>query len=208
MAKKIAYVGYFSNTNNKLNGIEKTVYLFCLMSHSITIKDKQFKPFITHDKILLQVKKIADQINDLHKNDFPLFLVILNGSFMFASDLLREIHVPCEISFTKLASYEGIRSKNQISNLIGLVEDIKNRNVVIIEDIVDTGQTINTVYQMLVHGGVKDVKVATALLKPKVYKGQVKIDYIGFEIPNNFVVGYGLDYDGQGRNLKDIYVLV
>jgi hypoxanthine phosphoribosyltransferase len=178
------------------------------MSDTITIKDKQFKPFIKHDEILSQVKKIANQINHVHKNDFPLFLVILNGSFMFASDLLREVNVPCEISFIKLASYEGTQSTNQLSNLIGLVEDIENRNVIIIEDIVDTGQTINKVYQTLVNGGVKVVKVATALLKPQVYQGEFKIDYIGFEIPNNFVVGYGLDYDGQGRNLKDIYVLV
>jgi hypoxanthine phosphoribosyltransferase len=182
--------------------------LFCFMSHIITIKDKQFKPFIKHEDLLRQVKNIANEINQQHHQDFPLFLSVLNGSFMFASDLMKEINIKSEISFIKMASYEGTQSTGTIKELIGLNEHIKDRTIIIIEDIVDTGHTIKNIYETLLQKGVNKVKIASALFKPSAYKGDLKIDYVGFEIPDNFVVGYGLDYDGLGRNLKDIYVLV
>ena len=173
----------------------------------ITVKDKQFKPYIGSEKILSSIKVVANQINSELKNDFPLFLVVLNGSFMYAADLFREIHIPCEISFIKVASYHGTSSTGTVTELVGLSEDIKGRTVVIVEDIVDTGITLEKLYASLTKKEAKNIKVTSLLLKPDSYKKSMKIDYVGMEIPNDFVVGYGLDYDGQGRNLKDIYVL-
>lgn len=173
----------------------------------MTIKDKYFRSFIKHEVILEQVKRLADEINQQHQNDFPLFLSVLNGSFMFASDLMKEINFLSEISFVKLNSYEGTISTKRINELIGLNEIVKDRTVIIVEDIVDTGHTIKTIYQALIEKECKQIKIATALLKPNTYQGEIKIDYVGFKIPDNFVVGYGLDYDGLGRNLKDLYIL-
>jgi hypoxanthine phosphoribosyltransferase len=178
------------------------------MSEVITIKDKQFKPYIPEQKIVSAVKTLAAAINSDLKNEFPLFLAVLNGSFMFAADLLREITIPCEVSFVKLASYEGMSSSGSVTELIGLTENISGRTVVILEDVVDSGLTLQTLTALLVNRHVKKIKTATVLFKPDVYKSENKPDYIGFSIPNNFVVGYGLDYDGLGRNLKEIHVLV
>lgn len=177
------------------------------VSELITIKDKQFRPFISEEKIRTAVKHVAEKINSELKNEFPLFLVVLNGSFMFASDLLKEVTIPCEISFIKVASYHGTNSSGSVTELIGLTEDLSGRTVVIVEDIVDTGVTIEKLYTVLTKKNVRQVKIASALLKPVAYKKEYKIDYVGMEIGNDFVVGYGLDYDGQGRNLKEIYVL-
>lgn len=153
------------------------------------------------------VKKVASQINQELKDELPVFLVVLNGSFMFASDLLKEISIPCEISFIKVASYHGTSSSGAVSEIIGLSEDITNRTVVIVEDIVDTGITLEKLVTILNRKNVKQIKVASALLKPDSYKKEYPIDYVGLKIANDFVVGYGLDYDGLGRNLKEIYVL-
>lgn len=177
------------------------------MSELITIKDKQFKPYISSKKIEDAVKEVAQKLNTELANEFPVFLVVLNGSFMFAADLLREVTIPCEISFIKLASYHGTSSTGTVSELIGLKEDIEGRTVVIVEDIVDTGVTMEKLMQVLETKKVKQIKIATALFKPEAYKKNFKIDYAGIVIKNDFVVGYGLDYDGQGRNLKEIYVL-
>ncbi|MCE3258468.1 MAG: hypoxanthine phosphoribosyltransferase [Bacteroidetes bacterium] len=177
------------------------------MSQKITIKDKQFKPFITAEQIAKAVKKVAERINSDLTNESPVFLVVLNGSFMFASDLLKEVSIPCEISFIKVASYHGTSSSGSVSELIGLTEDLSGRTVVIVEDIVDTGVTLEKLVAVLTRKNVKQIKVATALLKPDSYKKEYKVDYVGLEIGNDFVVGYGLDYDGLGRNLKEIYVL-
>jgi len=177
------------------------------MSQLITIKDKQFKPYITQQKIAGRVKKLADQINIELKNEFPLFLAVLNGSFMFAADLLKEIEIPCEISFIKLSSYQGLNSTGTITELIGLNENIDGRTVVIIEDIVDSGLTLEKINTVLKDKKVKQVKTATILMKPESYTKKYSVDYIGFEIPNDFVIGYGLDYEGLGRNLKEIHVL-
>jgi hypoxanthine phosphoribosyltransferase len=177
------------------------------MSHFITIKDKQFKPYITEQRIADAVKNVARSINTELKDEFPIFLAVLNGSFMFAADLLKEINIPCEISFIKVASYQGTASTGAVNELIGLNEDVSGRTVVILEDIVDSGITIEKLIELLKEKKVKQLKIATILFKPSAYKKQHKIDYIGFSIPNDFVVGYGLDYEGLGRNLKEIHVL-
>jgi hypoxanthine phosphoribosyltransferase len=177
------------------------------MSSVITIKNKQFKPYISADKIKQAVNEVASNINKDLNSEFPLFLVVLNGSFMFAADLLREINIPCEISFVKLASYHGTVSTGEVNELIGLKEDVRGRTVVIVEDIVDTGNTIEKLYQLLQSKKAGKIKVATALFKPDAYDKNFDISYCGLRIKNEFVLGYGLDYDGQGRNLKDIYIL-
>ena len=176
------------------------------MTQLISIKDKQFKPFISSEKINKAVLRIAEEINSELVNDFPIFLVVLNGSFMFAADLLREVRIPCEISFIKLASYDGTSSSGIVSELVGLKEDVSNRLVVIVEDVVDSGNTIEKLITELKNKNAKAIKVATALFKSEAYTKNYPIDYFGFEIKNDFIVGYGMDYDGQGRNLKDIYV--
>lgn len=173
----------------------------------IKIGDKVFTPFISQTKILKAVQKIADQINSELKDESPLFLAVLNGSFIFAADLMREISIPCEISFVKLSSYNGLQSTGQVLELVGLKEDVKGRTVVIIEDIVDSGLTVQKIRAELQHKGAKRIKVATALFKPDAFVNGIEPEYIGFSIGNEFVIGYGLDYDGQGRNLKDIHII-
>lgn len=173
----------------------------------VTLKDKQFKPYINSEQIEVAVKRVAQQINTDLKNELPLFIAVLNGSFMFAADLMKQIEIPCEISFVKMASYHGTESTGKVNELIGLNQNIEGRTVVVIEDIVDTGNTIEKLTSMLKDKKVKSFKIATALFKPSVYKKDIKIDYVGIEIANDFVVGYGLDYDGLGRNLKDILVI-
>lgn len=175
------------------------------MSQLITIKDKQFKPYISAEAIREGVKKIGQKINTELAHEFPIFLVVLNGSFMFAADLLREVTIPCEITFIKLSSYSETSSSGTVSELIGLNEDLSGRTVVIVEDIVDSGNTLEKLMSVL--NKAKDVKVAAALFKPNAYKKKHSINYVGLSIENEFVIGYGLDYDGQGRNLKDIYIL-
>lgn len=177
------------------------------MSQLITIKDKQFKPYISQQKIAETVRGLAGKIDSDLRNEFPLFLAVLNGSFMFAADLLKEVTIPCEISFVKVSSYRGLQSSGQTEELIGLNENLEGRTVVIVEDIVDSGLTLETLHQILVKKGVKQIKTATILMKPDAYTKKYSVDYIGFRIPNDFVVGYGLDYDGLGRNLKEIHVL-
>ncbi|MBC7865725.1 MAG: hypoxanthine phosphoribosyltransferase [Bacteroidia bacterium] len=173
----------------------------------VEIKDKKFVPYITESRINTAVTEIAEKINTELKDKFPLFLVVLNGSFIFAADLLRKVNIPCHLSFIKVASYHGVSSSGSVTELIGLTEDVKGRVVVIVEDIVDTGTTLEKLYHVLEQKEVKELKIATLLLKPEAYQKEMKVDYAGIEIPNDFVVGYGLDYDGLGRNLKEIYVL-
>ena len=173
--------------------------------NTIKIHDKYFKPFISSTEIDVAISKVATKINKDMENKTPIFLVILNGSFMFASDLLKKVELPCEISFVKLASYEGTSSTETVRQLIGFDEDLTGRSVVIIEDIIDSGITMENVLGQLETMGAEDVKIATLLYKPDAFRKDYKIDYVGLDIPNDFIVGYGLDYDGQGRNLKDIY---
>ena len=173
----------------------------------VTLHDKQFKPYITAEAIHTRVSQIAGNLSTDLKASFPLFIVVLNGSFIFAADLVKMLKFPCEITFVKLASYEGTNSSGKVNEIIGLTENVENRTIVIIEDIVDTGTTLEKLHDLLKHKKAKQIKTATLLFKPLAYKKTIPIDYICMEIPNDFVVGYGLDYDGLGRNLKDIYAL-
>lgn len=175
---------------------------------NVILKDKEFRLSYTSDDIQSDIDILASKINhDLKKVNVPLFLSVLNGSFMFTADLLKRIQFNCEISFIKLASYEGTSSTGKINEIIGLTENIEGRTVIIVEDIVDTGLTLDKLCTELRKKNPANILIATLLFKPEAYKGNLKIDYVGKAIPNDFIVGYGLDYDGLGRNLADIYTL-
>jgi hypoxanthine phosphoribosyltransferase len=175
----------------------------------ISLHDKQFAPYISAEKISERVLVLAQQLNERFKTgEPPVFLAVLNGSFMFAADLIKHINVNCEISFVKLASYQGTQSTGSIKTLIGLDVNIKDRTVVIIEDIVDTGKTLSEFLPVLQGYAPKEIIITTLLYKPKALKYPVNVSYFGFEVPNDFLVGYGLDYDGLGRNLGEIYKLM
>lgn len=171
----------------------------------MVINNKKFTKYISKEDIEKKVKSLSRKINKDYQDKRPLFIAILNGSFMFASDLLKEIKIDCEISFVKVASYEEMESSGNVKQLIGLNENIFKRDVVIIEDIIDTGRTINKIREEFISLGALTVEVASLLQKPKSKDAGVKLKYLGFDIPDKFVVGYGLDYDGIGRNNKDIY---
>lgn len=176
---------------------------------TVKLWDKEFSISYPANEIKKDIETIASQINgDLANENNPLFISVLNGSFIFTADIIRLITVPCEVSFVKLSSYEGTSTTGKVNELIGLTENIKGRSVIILEDIVDTGITLGKLVETLNSFDPKSVKVATLLFKPDSYKGNIKIDYIGKSIPNDFIVGYGLDYNGLGRNLADIYTLV
>ncbi len=174
----------------------------------VTIKDKTFETSIPEAEILERVKLVADRINKDFEGKTPLFLAVLNGSFMYASDLMKHITIPCEISFVKLASYQGVTSTGTIKEIIGLNEDIRGREVIIVEDIVDTGATMKRMLETLGTREPSGLHITTLLLKPGKLTVPLNIEYAAMEIPNDFIVGYGLDYDQQGRNLRDIYTLV
>ena len=174
----------------------------------IKIKDLTFKTFIPEKEILQRVKAVAEEINRDLADKNPLFLAVLNGSFVFAADLLRYITIPCEISFVKLASYQGTTSTGTIKEVIGLNEDIRGREVIIVEDIVDTGATMKRMLETLGTREPAGLHICTLLLKPGKLTVPLDIEYAAIEIPNDFIVGYGLDYDQEGRNLRDIYTLV
>jgi hypoxanthine phosphoribosyltransferase len=174
---------------------------------TIKIKDLSFKPYISEQELQQSIKIVAQKINHEYQGKSPLFLGVLNGSFMFMGDLMKSIELECLVSFVKLASYEGTESKGTVNQLIGLNESLEGRDVIIVEDIVDTGNTLEKLYQIIEEKNPKSLKIATLLYKPEAYKKDFNIDFVAKEIPNNFVVGYGLDYDGYGRNLPSIYVL-
>lgn len=171
----------------------------------IIIRDKSFSLSIGPDEIARRVQNMARKITADLKGTEPVFVVILNGAFMFASDLLKQITIPCLISFVKLASYSGTKSSGRVKQLIGLNEELKDKTVVIIEDIVDTGNTLSTIIKQIKSFDATEIKVATLLHKPDVYTQEHVLDYVGFSVPDKFLLGYGLDYDGQGRNLTGIY---
>ncbi|MBA2330755.1 MAG: hypoxanthine phosphoribosyltransferase [Flavisolibacter sp.] len=173
----------------------------------IKLHDKHFEIYLSEAEIQQKVKEIADKINNDYQDLNPLFISILNGSFMFAADLFKHLTIDSEICFIKLASYKGMKSSGHIITAIGLDQDLYNRNVIIIEDIVDTGKTLDVFLPKLHHQQPASLKIAALLHKPEATEKQITIDYLGFSIPNKFVVGYGLDYDGLGRNLKEIYQL-
>lgn len=175
---------------------------------TIQVKDKNFAISIPEAEILQRVKAVAARINEDYKGQNPIFLAVLNGSFIFAADLLREVDLPCEISFVKLASYEGTQTTGAIRELIGLNVDITGRPVIVVEDIVDTGVTMVHMLETLKKQNPSSIDVCTLLLKPGKLQAQLDIRYCCLEIPNDFIVGYGLDYDGFGRNTRDIYTLM
>lgn len=174
----------------------------------IKVHDKMFGPFLTEQEILLQVKKMADAINKDYEGLRPMCIAILNGSFMFASDLFKNLTIDAEICFIKLASYKGTTSSGQVFTAIGLDVDLIGKHIIIVEDIVDTGKTLNDFLPKLLHQQPASLKIAALLHKASATQYPITIDYLGFTIPDKFVVGYGLDYDGLGRNLKEIYQLV
>ena len=174
----------------------------------VKVRDKEFSLFLTAEDIDIAVEQVAEMINiDMEGRD-PLFLCVLNGAFIFASDLLKKVEVNCEISFVKLSSYVGTKTTNTVRELIGLDQVLTNRTVVVIEDIIDTGITMDYTLEKLRKLGASDVRIATLLFKPEAFKKNYPIDYVGIVIPNEFIVGYGLDYDGHGRNLPDIYKII
>lgn len=174
----------------------------------IQVHDKKFIPYLSAAQIEEQVRRVADEINQDYKDKHPLFIAILNGAFIFAADLFKHITVQSEISFIKLASYKGIKSTGKVITSIGLDTDLHNRHVIIIEDIVDTGKTLHQFLPQLYHQHPASLKIAALLHKPDAMVYPIKIDYLGFTIPDKFVLGYGLDYDGLGRNIKEIYQLI
>lgn len=174
---------------------------------NIKVRDREFAVSIPEEKIKARVAKVAAQISHDLEGKRPLFLAVLNGSFVFAADLLRGIETPCEISFVRMASYEGTSSTGAVKQLIGLKEDIKDRTVVIVEDIIDSGLTMVHLLELLKEKQPADIKIAALLVKPGNLKVELDIPYCCFEIPNDFIVGYGLDYDGEGRNLPSIYTV-
>lgn len=174
---------------------------------SIQVHDKTFVPYISASEIAEKIKEIAAQIDNDYEGKRPLFIAVLNGSFIFASDLFRQLNIEAEISFIKLASYKGTTSTGNVITAIGLEESLHHRHVILLEDIIDTGKTLHEFLPQLQHQGPASIEVVALLTKPDALKFPVHPKYSGFEIPNKFVVGYGLDYDGLGRNIPEIYQL-
>ena len=174
---------------------------------SIKIKDKEFVPMISEAEIKERVKAVAQQISKDMEGKNPLLLAVLNGSFVFAADLMREITIPCEISFVKLASYQGTTSTGKVKEVIGINEDLSGRTIINVEDIVESGLTMKRMIESIGTRNPESVNICTLLLKPDRLKTDLDIKYVAFSIPNDFILGYGLDYDQQARGLKDIYVL-
>ena len=174
----------------------------------IKVHDKEFEPYLTRDEIDDQVSRVASEISADYKGRRPLFIAILNGAFIFAADLFRKLDIEAEICFIKLASYKGVKSSGKAITAIGLDVETYGRDVIIIEDIVDTGKTLSQFLPQLEHSQPASLKIATLLHKPEATVHPLQIDYLGFTIPNKFVLGYGLDYDGLGRNIREIYQLI
>ena len=175
---------------------------------TVTFKDKTFRVSISEAELLKAVDNVAEKMNADLEGKNPLFLIVLNGAFMFASDLLKRVEIPAQLSFVKVASYSGTASTGRVTELIGLNEEVKGRTIVIIEDIVDSGRTMYGMVQKLKSLGAEDLRIATLFFKPEALQYDLTIDYVAMNIPNDFIVGYGLDYDGYGRNLRDIYTLI
>jgi hypoxanthine phosphoribosyltransferase len=171
----------------------------------VQIRDKKFELYISEKEIQESINQVAKQINTDYEGEEVIFVGVLNGSFMFASDLMKSVDLRCEISFVKVNSYKGTSSSGKVHELIGLTTDVKDKHVIIIEDIVDSGLTLSKLYSMIDHLTPKTVEVATLLYKPDAFKGKYPPKYVGIEIPNKFIVGFGLDYLEEGRNTKDIY---
>ena len=173
----------------------------------VKIKDKTFRTFISEAEIKQRVKELAAQISHDLEGKNPLLLGVLNGAFVFAADLMREMTIPCEISFVKLASYQGVTSTGKVKEVLGINESLTGRHIVIVEDIVDTGRTMRQMVESLGTRDIASVHICTLFVKPDKLQEPLDIEYAAFEIPNDFIVGYGLDYDQKGRGLKEIYTL-
>lgn len=177
------------------------------MNNTVILHNKKFQKYISEKEILEKIDSLANKINIDFKEKNPIFLSILNGAFMFTSDLMKKISIPCEISFVKISSYQQTKSTGKVSELIGLNKSLKDRHVLIIEDIIDTGTSMNSLIPIIDNQQPKSIELITLLHKPEALKFELPIKYIAFNIPNKFVIGYGLDFDEQGRNLPDIYQL-
>jgi adenylate kinase len=187
----------------------KQMIIFAFLKPKTVIKlhDLEFKPFVSAEKLDVVVSNMAKEIATDLKDEVPVFVGILNGSFMFVSDFVKKYPKPCEVTFIKLASYEGVKSSEDIQRLIGLTQDLSGRTVVVLEDIIDTGGTLNEIYRIFKNENVKQLIIATLFFKPDAYNKDFKIHYVGMDIPDKFIVGYGLDYNGLGRGLPEIYQL-
>ena len=174
----------------------------------VKIKDKTFQTSITEAEIKSRIKELAQRISQDMEGKTPLFLGVLNGAFIFAADLMREMTIPCEISFVKLASYQGTTSTGKIHEVLGINEDLSGRTVIIVEDIVESGLTMKRMIESIGTRNPASVHICTLFFKPEKLKEELNLDYVAFRIPDDFIVGYGLDYDGLGRELKDVYTLV
>lgn len=177
------------------------------MGH-IQVKDREFEVFLKEEDIQKEIKRVAAEINRDYAGKQPLFLCVLNGSFMFAADLLKDVNVPCNVSFVKVSSYQGTDTTGKVKELMGLQEDVEGRHIIIVEDIVDTGYTMRDVLDSLAEKKAASVQVCALLCKPDKLKVDINLKYLAMNIPNGFIVGYGLDYDGFGRNSRDIYKIV
>lgn len=173
----------------------------------IKLQNKLFKPYLSEEDILSAVQKMADEVAHDYKDEVPIFVGVLNGSFMFVADFLKAYQYPCEVSFVKLSSYQGLTSTGIVETLLDVSEDIEGRSVIILEDIIDTGRTLQQLVNLFSNTNVKEFKIASLFYKSEIYNGEYAIDYVGLEIPNRFIVGYGLDYNELGRNLREVYQL-
>ncbi|MEE9363197.1 MAG: adenylate kinase [Cellulophaga sp.] len=173
----------------------------------LKLHDKYFTPFLSEEEIAVAVKQMAEAVAADYKDEVPIFVGVLNGSFMFVSDFLKEYKYPCEVSFVKLSSYSGLTSTGIVETLLDFSDEVKGRSVIILEDIIDTGRTLKELIQLFSTTNVKEFKIASLFHKPSIYTGEYVIDYIGMEIPDKFIVGYGLDYNELGRNLREVYQL-
>jgi hypoxanthine phosphoribosyltransferase len=178
------------------------------MQQTVKLGDKTFQKYIEEAKIQEAVKRIGEQINQDYEGKCPLIIPVLNGSFMFAADLVKQLTCLCEVSFIKASSYRGTNSSGELTSLIGINEDISGRDIILLEDIIDTGHTLSKIIPLFKELKPASIKVVTLLFKPAALKANMQIDYIGIEIPNEFIIGYGLDYNGLGRNLKEIYQVI
>ena len=176
--------------------------------NTITVGDRKFVKYILENEIEAAVDRVAAAVNEEYKNDTPVILLVLNGSVIFGADLLKRLEMPCKLCCVKVSSYVGTKSTEKMKQLIGLSEDVTDKRVLVIEDIIDTGNTYEFIEAMLREAHAKDVKIATLTYKPDSYGKSLPIDFVGLEIPNKFILGRGMDYDGLGRNLRDIYQVV
>jgi adenylate kinase len=201
------HIGLKSQIENCRNGIQILIFVFFKSKPLIKLHDLYFKPFISEKKIATVIQRMVDEVAADLKDEVPVFVGVLNGSFMFVSDFVKKYPKPCEVTFIKLASYEGLKSTEDIQRLIGLTQDLTGRTVVILEDIIDSGKTLEEVHRIFKNENVAELKIATLFYKPEAYKRDFKLHYVGMEIPTKFIVGYGLDFDGLGRDLPEIYQL-